>query len=267
MIPLLYRGDSLPNTSMDHSDPIQKGKTFAEYYKTNGLMSKFSTGGTDDIFSLGLPYIVASHIGYIKDPDPKKLNTQTRVMNKSPLISFTSKSETAYYYQDRSQKAKLVEESIDEATHFVWSLNIDYSKVIQLGSGHFRFIFQASNTNVNKFLVENIKAITEMTKDPDSMDMNDFGNKLGELLVAQHTENDISDHFSELIDAVTYLNANACIIDDKELLNRALDRANESNEWLLFPKDPFGSSFSAKFPLNSYLDLDHWAKRVKCNQN
>ena len=198
-IPILYRGDSLRNTigGKNYSSPKEKGRTWAEFYKTSGLISKFSTGGSGQILEKGLPYIVAAHIGYIKDPDPEKLNIQTLVMNKSPLISFSSQKETAYYYKDRTGKARLIKKPLSEATHFVWSLSIDPYIVKKIDSGHFSFQFKSSNQNVKEFLSMDMKKLHIMSKDPDSLNIDNFAPILGDLIASQYTENDTSDHFAE----------------------------------------------------------------------
>jgi len=60
----LFRGDSLPARILS-TNGRNRGRTFAEHFCGNGLMAKFSDGGTSrmlkdhDLFDL-----VISHIGY-----------------------------------------------------------------------------------------------------------------------------------------------------------------------------------------------------------
>ncbi len=259
--PILFRGDSLPNAVTNHNDPRVRGKTWAEYYITEGLVAKFASSGSEDIWRRDLRYLVACHVGYKRGTDPKKVNFETYVYNKSPFISFSSRMKTAFAFMDRTQKSKFENCDIGDATHFVWSLEgIEWNRV---GIGRFEFTYTASNESVEQFLAEDAEALQKMAADPDTLDLGAFGPILGRLIVAQHTAADNSIHRAELIHVVPFLLANFWHVGDIFLLLRALLRSYRSSEWLLWPKDPFGKSYSAKFPVNKHLKLDHWARRLR----
>lgn len=257
--PNLFRGDSLPNTQKDHNSPLEKGRTWAEFYKTEGLMAKFNSGGSSRIWDHSLSYLVASHVGYERHSNPKEVTPEQLISNKSPFISFSTTIENAGYFMDRSEKAKLVESSLDEATHFIWDLSsIETTKKAE---GHYSFTYSASIENVANFLRQSLQEIS--TKGHE-MDMHALGPRLGELIASAYTHADTSVHFADLIDVVTFLKNDQQRQLDKNLVNRAIQRAEESTEWLLFPRDGGDKAgFSSRFVLNKYLKLHYWAKKIK----
>lgn len=257
--PVLYRGDSLPNTHRDHLNPTEKGRTWADYYKTEGLMAKFNSGGHSDFWKHPLAYLVASHVGYERHPDPKKVTQEQFISNKSPFISFSTEENKAGYFMDRTEKAKLVKANLAEATHFLWSLNS--IECVKNEEGWFSFIYSASIENVAEFLRQDLSALKENAHE---MDMHDIGPLLGGLIASSYTVQDKSPHYADLIDVVTFLNSTDTSKVDSTLVQRAIERSTEDSEWLLFPKDPFdGAGYSSRFTLNKHLSLHHWATKVK----
>ena len=257
--PALYRGDSLPNTPRDHSNSTEKGRTWADYFKTEGLMAKFNSGGYSDFWKHPLAYLVASHVGYERHPDSKRVTREQFISNKSPFISFSTNEDKAGYFMDRTEKAKLVRSDLDVATHFLWSLNS--IECVKNEEGWFSFIYSASIENVAEFLRQDLSALKEKAHE---MDLHDIGPLLGGLIVSSHTVQDKNPHYADLIDVVTFLNNTDTSKVAAGLVRRAIERAQEDSEWLLFPKDPFdGAGYSSRFTLNKYLKLHHWATKVK----
>jgi hypothetical protein len=257
--PSLFRGDSLPNSSKDHSSQKEKGRTWAEYYKTEGLMAKFNSGGSSSFWKKSLAYLVASHVGYKRHSDPKKVTPEQFISNKSPFISFSSDIDKAGYFMDRTEKAKLVQSELGEATHFQWSLIP--IECVKNGQGWFSFIYSASIENVAQFLRQDMSALQTRGH---KMDIGELGLLLGGMIVSANTLQNHEPHYADLIDVATFLKNTDLEKIDSSLVNRAIQRAEEASEWLLFPKDSFdGPGYSSRFILNKYLRLHYWAKKLK----
>jgi hypothetical protein len=70
-----------------------------------------------------------------------------------------------------------------------------------------------------------------------------------------YADADTSEHYSELIDVATFVNANDISGRDQRLVNNTLERAVLHHEWLLFPMDPMidGPGYSSRFAMNRHL--------------
>jgi hypothetical protein len=202
---------------------------------------------------------VASHVGYERHTDPNLTTEEQFISNKSPLISFSSDLSKAGFFMDRTEKVKLHQSSLDDATHFLWVLDsIDCKKN---SDGWFSFSYTASVQNVETFLKQDFANLNSRGHE---MEMDELGPLLGSLIVTANTRSDNSPHYADLIDVVTFLKNTDTSNIDAELVKRAIDRATESAEWLLFPKDPFlTGGFDSRFTLNKYLKLHYWATRIK----
>src|SRR4051794_39372641 len=98
--------------------PSDRGRTWAQLYYREGLLAKSNDGGPGEIPNDPLGYLVAAHIGYEKDSREKK------IADRSQLISFSSKIESAGYFEDRTRRKNLVRCPIEVATHFIWRLTL-----------------------------------------------------------------------------------------------------------------------------------------------
>lgn len=257
--PTLYRGDSLPNTQRNFSDPAEKGRTWAEHYKTEGLMAKYNSGGPGNLWNHDLAYLVASHVGYQRHPDPKQVTQEQYFSNKSPFISFSTDPDKAGYFMDRTERAKLIQADLADATHFLWKF--DPIDSIQNRPGWYSFTYQASIENVTQFLRQDLH---ELNTKGHEMDMDEIGHKLGAIIASANTNADNNPHRADLIDVVTFLKNSDVSKIDPGLIQRAIDRSAEDDEWLLFPKDPFdGGGYDSRFTLNKHLNLHYWATRLR----
>ena len=246
-LPELFRGDTCTQRGANAAD---KGRTFADHFLTNGLMAKFADGGNLAWFNLPLPYLVVAHIGYAKNTREEKISY------RSPLLSFTRSLEEAWGFADRSGRKRFDIVPFADATHFAWKLSGIRAR--ELSAGRFQFTYRASTHNVAGFR-------QQLEAELQGGHLGNFERTIATGLVHQHLDADDEEHVAELIDATAFLKANEHIVEDKALLRRALDFAERSSEWLLFPKDPMedGRGFSAQFPPNKHLSVPVFARDVR----
>jgi len=246
-LPDLYRGDTCTPRGPNAAD---KGKTFADHFLTNGLMSKFADGGNLSWFNLPLPYLVAAHIGY----GPK--TPEEQISYRSPLLSFTQSRDEAWDFADRSKRKKFEIAPFVDATHFAWKLSGISAQ--QISTGHFRFYYRSSTQNVTAFRRQ-LEAVL-LTGNLDK-----FERTIAVGIVHQHLDADEQAHVAELIDAVAFLKTNEDLIKNKGLFAQALKFAERSSEWLLYPKDPMedGRGFSARFCPNEFLSAPIFARDAR----
>lgn len=244
MIPALYRGDSLPAIVRATADPLHRGRTFADYFITEGLMAKSADGGRGEDLSKPHEYIFLSHIGYLSN------TPEQRISYHSPMLSFSSDIDSANYFKDRTEKKQFSNCELREATHFIWKILIKDVKEIK--NGLYEFTYKASTKNVEKFKISN------PTND-------NLIEAIAESIVHQHIEEDVSTHVAWLYDAVTFIQKNNFTAYDQALVSRALQRAQDSSEWLLYPRSPMpdGRGFSARFTLNEQLYVEQFCKEEK----
>lgn len=246
-LPDLYRGDTCAQRGANAAD---KGRTFADHFLTNGLMSKFAGGGNLRWFDLPLPYLVAAHVGYGKESPEEKISY------RSPLLSFARTLDDAWGFADRSGRKKFDVVPLWDATHFVWKLS--GIRAQQISTGHFRFTYAASTKRVEVFR-QQLEAQLAAGR------LDNFEKTIAVSIVHGHLDADKDQHTADLVDAAAYLTANANEVEDKGLLQRALANATRDAEWLLYPRDPMedGRGFSAQFPPNEYLSVPLFARNVR----
>lgn len=247
-IPPLYRGDSLPKTVFDQRDPKHKGRTWAEFYKTDGLLAKINDGGAGWMESKSRPWLVAAHIGYEKAKEGEKATDEQFAAYHSPLISFSTRPASAFAYMDRSGRSEFEECTIGEATHFIWKLV--GVQAVEISPGEYHFTYKAST--------KNIKALLN-AEGPQPFSVG----ALATQIVHGNIDQDTALHVAALIDTERYLaNAPANGVAT-EVLEKAKAFTKRDSEWLLYPMDPMpgGRGFSARFTLNDHLDLHSWVKK------
>lgn len=246
--PTLFRGDSIPASIRSHSDPLHRGRTFAELYLSEGLMAKSADGALVKHLEMDSDYLIHAHIGYqqgtIDDP-----SLEEWISKHSPFISFSTERSSAMYFVDRTKKKNLESCSFEQAEYFLWELN--GMPGVKLKAGLFALAFKTGTQNVKKFLNDRIAAANGGSVEAAL-------SILPTLIVHGHLDSDQTWHQALLVDVVEYLTKNpAGTSVSKELRDRALQRGKKWSEWLLYPMDmmPDGKGFSARFPPNQHLDL------------
>lgn len=252
-IPDLYRGDTCVPRGPNAAD---RGKTFADQFLTVGLMAKFADGGDPRWERLPLPYLVAAHVGYLKANEGEPASQEERISFRSPMLSFTEALEMAWHFVDRTEKKMFEFVPFAEATHFAWKLSGIVAD--QISEGRFRFRYTHSTENVEAF-----RAHLEAELLAGNLDR--LQRTVATVLVHRHLGQNEHVHLAELIRVAPFLRATEGQVHDKRLFQRALERAEESQEWLLYPRDPGpdGRGYSSQFGPNAFLTAPVFARLAR----
>ncbi|MFP2895917.1 hypothetical protein [Corallococcus sp. 4LFB] len=250
-LPTLYRGDSLPTVSQGAKGP-QRGRTFADYYVTEGLLAKSTDGGLSRHLQQPLEQLVAVHVGYGNENKEEQYAAY-----HSPLISFSTDATAAWHFLDRTAKKSFEACPIDDATHFMWRLTD--VRVRQLSPGQFCFEYRKSTKNVDKFREQFVAALRGGNE-------SQLNRALSTQIVHQNIQADTGLHIAHLIDVNTFLAG----VDaakhkvDADLLARARERGEKWSEWLLYPMEVEEGldGYSGRFSVNEALDFHLFARKV-----
>lgn len=246
----LYRGDS----SLRKIRNRDRGRTFADSFCGNGLMSKFADGGTSSLLvGKTLFDMVLSHVGYESGQPEQSFSF------RSPLLSFTEDLEEAINFVNRTGKKNLEECLLEDASYFVWELDIESFE--EESAGHYKFKYKASSVNCRDFVVSQIQRGASQFQTGDGRD---FAKGIMNAIVLGYADQDNRDHFAELVDVVKFVENYSHVKTDSALLVRTLERAKRSKEWLLYPTDPTEDGFgvSSRFLMNEYLKVYKCYKEV-----
>lgn len=240
-----YRGDSLPSQirSVGRKD---RGRTFAEHFCGNGLMSKFADDGSWTLLrGMELLDMILSHVGYQCD------QPEERFSYRSPFLSFTSDASAAFDFAERSGKKDVEECPLESASYFIWELEIELPYEVE--PGRFQFSYKASSTNCYQLILDQIQRGLEL--EARTGDAHNLAMGIMSLGAGWHADNDHRDHRAELIDVSRYVRNQDISYKNPQLVNNTLERATRSNEWLLYPTDPIedGPGLSSRFAMNRHL--------------
>ena len=245
----LYRGDSIPRPVLS-ADRKVRGKTFAKHFCGTGLMAKFGDGGLHSLVrGKSMRQIAEEHIGYVAGQPSEKLALH------SPMLSFSSSQERAFEFLERSEKKRLrLEECpFEDATHFLWELEVGLPAPVQPGLYHIEY--KADPAHCTEIVERQLHLGIE------TYDLNGnphpFSAALGSVVAMNYAAADTSRHQAELIDAVAFLQEDRPGADTGVLAN-ARERARRDFEWLLYPTDPLdgsGGPPSAAFMMNKHLSV------------
>ncbi|NVJ25848.1 hypothetical protein HUW62_31960 [Myxococcus sp. AM011] len=252
-LPTLYRGDSLPSRVTQDANATHRGRTFAEHYVTEGLLSKSTDQGLLADLNRPLEQLVAVHVGYRKN-----IKGEEYAAYHSPLISFSTDAIAAWHFLDRTAKKSFEECPVGKATHFMWKLTDVRAR--KVSPGRYRFEYRKSTKNVDKFREQFVNAV-------NAGDLSQLNQALATQIVHEHIQKDTGLHVAHLIDVNTFLTT----IDpakhnvDEELLARARKFGAKWSEWLLYPMEVEASlgGYSGRFSLNEALDLHLFAREVR----
>ncbi len=175
-----YRGDSLPSQirSVGRKD---RGRTFAEHFCGNGLMSKFADGGSWTLLrGMELLDMILSHVGYQCD------QPEERFSYRSPFLSFTSDAGAAFDFAERSGKKDVEECPLEAASYFIWELEIELPCEVE--PGRFEFLYKASSTNCRQLIQDQIQRGLEL--EAQTGNLHPFARGIRNLAAALHADND-----------------------------------------------------------------------------
>jgi hypothetical protein len=236
----LFRGDSVPKTVRD-----QKGRTFPDFYKTEGLMARSCQSNYPADLFKPLAFLVAAHIGYEAGGE-----IEARINAYSPFLSFAKERDHAWHFLDRTGKKEFEKCPLEQATHFLWRLDLDLDALPEVEPGCYEFVYRASTRNVDRFRDEKIKQV-------NAGDESAIISAVVMQLVHGHVAADMSDHRARVIDPVRYLASAPPSVVPAALRDRAIELARKWSECLIYPMDaPGPTGFSARFTLNDCLDFD-----------
>lgn len=244
----LYRGDSLPNPARSTSGRA-RGRTYPDLFCGSGLIAKFS--GTSTLLQgKDLLDIVLCHVGYDVGQSEQAL------ADHSPLISFSEDPEKAFDFSERTGKKGLEECVFENATHFVWELNIELPPPVE--PGRYRFTYKAGPSNCWPFIRE--RFWRGVAREAETANPHDLFSALRDGFGAVYAGMDESEHYAELIDVVTYVKAQDTRQRERRLVENTRVRSSRDREWLLYPQNPMpdGFGFNAVFSMNRHLRPFQW---------
>lgn len=248
----LYRGDSLPREVAAANSRI-RGRTFADHFIGNGLMAKFADGGTSELLlGKSLLQLVLEHVGYESGTPAERLS------DHSPFISFSMSEACAFAFSERKEKKRLRLQPchLDEATHFVWELEIDMERdVKKVKPGQFDLEYSANPTNCSSFIEEELRR--GIQKEVTTHDPWALACALGKYIACRHATADSSIHRAVLVDVVSFVCEQDTSTFDNQLVRNTIERATRDHEWLIYPADlmPNGQGVSARFTMNRHLGV------------
>lgn len=243
----LYRGDSLPPQVLSVDRKV-RGRTFAEYFCGNGLMAKFADGGFSGLVrGKGTRQIAEEHIGYVAS------EISERVALHSPMLSFSASRDRAFAYLERNKKRqlRLVECQFEDATHFLWELDIDLPEPSEAGLFHLEYT--ANPVHCVEIVERQLRHGIEAQAREGNLQPLLFA--MGSAIAVGHAAADASLHHADLIDAVEFLRDDRPG-SDARVLGNARARAERDFEWLLYPADPMPDGAGlpdARFMMNQHL--------------
>jgi hypothetical protein len=261
-IPTLYRGDTIDRGRFPVADWRHKGESFANLMTSEGIHTKFNgSHATLDILSRPIEYLVCAHVGY---PTPGKSEQQgaavpeeVRISKHSPLISFSDEKKLAGNFQNRGQKADLVDCEYESATHFIFRLS--GLEGFEYKPGMYLVPYKPSSVNAAPLSSERMARAQETYAQTGQTDA--LAQALGEAIAVQNIVSMNPALVMTVIDLPKFLEHGNFSGVDIALRDEALKRAKKWREWLVYPGLP-GSvdGFSQRIVPTAHLTFEHFAK-------
>ena len=249
----LYRGDSI-RRDVAQSAARVRGKTFAQYFCGDGLMAKFSVGGSDLLLDgRSLLDLVLAHVGY------EVATSEQELADRSPLMSFSECSNAASRFSNR-RGSDLEACDFGEASHFIWQFTVTLDA--EMSPGRYGFKYWSDPVNVRWIVSDQFQRGMEQFARGVS-----FRSTLADPLAAKiaqvYADADQQEHYAEIIDVVTFVSAQDVSGCDQQLVSRTIERATKDREWLVYPMDPMpdGCGYSARLEMNKHLSVFRCFKR------
>jgi len=250
----LYRGDSLPGPVLK-ADRRDRGRSFADHFCGTGLVAKFADRGANALLRDKLLLdMILSHVGYERHTQEECFSS------RSPFLSFTSKIDKAFDFAERTHKKKLVICPLEDASYFLWELDIDLPN--EVDPGRYEFHYKANSINCRSFVMGQIQRGYEI--EAQTGDQHDLAMGLMNLIAGCIADKDTSDHSAELVHVVPYVTQHDTIEKNQCLVTNTVNRASSVDEWLLYPTDSMKDGFgvSSRFIMNQHLRV-HGCYRIQ----
>jgi len=215
----LYRGDSIP-PSTNKTSTRSRGQTFARYFCGNGLIAKFSDGGSSQLLDdMDLLNLVLAHVGYELQTAEQELS------DHSPMISFSECFDSAFRFTNRKQKY-LEPCDFYDASHFVWKLDVNLD--VQLEPGRYAFKYRSDSVNCRKIVHEQLFSGYQLTSNGGAI--SHVAMPLMEAIAGVYADNDQREHYAEIIDVVKFITSHDVSRYGQKLVNHALELAAKNHE-------------------------------------
>jgi hypothetical protein len=213
-------------------------------------MAKFGDGGAHSLVrGKSTRQIVEEHIGYVAGRPSERLALH------SPMLSFSSSRDRAFAFLERSEKKrlKLIECAFEDASHFLWELDVELPKPSPPGLYHLEY--KADPVHCRDIVERQLRRGLEI----EAQDGNPYPlmSALGTGIATGYAAADVTIHRAELIEALEFLREDRPNADASVLAN-ARQRAERDLEWLLYPTDPMEDGTgppSARFTMNEHLSV------------
>jgi hypothetical protein len=216
-------------------------------------VAKFADDGSSRILrGRDLLGLVVAHVGYELGTPEQELH------DHSPLISFSEVIETAFGFSERTRRRDLITSTIEDATHFVWALDVD--QLERLEAGRYALRFLADPANCEDLVNEQLRRGLELEARTGDMDL--IGQACLNLAAMSIAKAETTEHYAELIDVTIFVRAHLIPEPLARCAALAMERAERDREWLLYPKDPMhdGPGYSSRFPMNRCLSVCSYLK-------
>lgn len=242
----LFRGDSLGKRNRH----APRGRTFAEYFVSTGLMARFADGGSSRLLKgRTLLDLVLAHIGYEHGTSEQELSY------RSPMLSFSADEDRALRFAERTGRKRLIPCPIEDGTHFLWCLDAPLQPI---SPGLYRFEYKADPVNCEAIVERQIVRAQRVLLTGESEDL--IGVAVGNDAALGILRQDAEQHYAKVIDVETFMKDQLAKGEtaDVRLVERTLEFASRDREWLVYPQDPMpdgGPGYSARLLHNRHLSV------------
>lgn len=222
-------------------------------------MAKFPDGGSSCLLEgRELPDLVLAHVGYEKGKPEQKFAYY------SPMLSFSECLDSAFRFSNR-KRSELEPCEFYEASHFVWQLEVTLDQ--EKEPGRYAFKYQSDSINCYKIVYDELCRGHQITAQGGPI--SSLAMPLMDGIAGVLADADQSEHYAEIIDVVTFVNAREVSNCDPQIVKNTLERATRDSEWLLYPMDPMqdGLGYSGQLTMNKYLSVFRCFRMKNKNQS
>lgn len=210
-------------------------------------MAKFCNGGSSHLLQgRDLLDLVLSHVGYEIGMPEQDLSYH------SPLISFSESQESAFRFSNRKE-TPLRPCKIYEASHFIWQFEAIVEGEIE--PGRYAFMYKTDSSNCLDFVREQFWRGFESVSNGGPI--SGVALPLLDAIAGVYADLDQNEHYAEIIDVVTFIDAKKALISNEKLATKAINRAERDREWLIYPMDPMsdGLGYSGRLGMSKHLSV------------
>jgi hypothetical protein len=192
--------------------------------------------------------LVLEHVGYNPNTGAATLSY------RSPMLSFCPDPDKALEYANRKRR-ELTACELEEASHFVWRLDVDHASLKQMRPGCYELAYKSDPKNCIAIIGRQLQA--NLRHEAATGDAVPLAKAVGGALGAGHASRDVDIHQARLFHVSEFVSASDFSKRDRTVIQNTLERAKRDDEWLLYPCDPMpdGKGVSARFLMNEMLSV------------